>query len=343
MGACASCPFPMALLSSRRLILIEVEEDEIATQSNYLLSSQLYDALAGANYGVDALPDGADAVLVTDLEIVPMSSDAVDRDLNYGYFGSSEVLLANTHVECTFSVELAGSGTAGVPPQYGGALRACGLQQVRSAGVSVAYYPRSESFAAATIYYIVDGVRHRITGARGTFELVASAGEIPTINFSFTGVYNTPEDVAMPAVNYANQATPSIFSENNSPAFQFFSYAGILSSVQFDLGNDIAYRALVGGGPRAIIIDRQSNGAVTIETPSIDQKDYFSLAASNETYGNLTFQHGTTAGNIFTFSSTRVNLDSVEYGDSDGIAELNMPYTTVPSSVGGDEFFFVFT
>lgn len=333
----------MALLSNRRLILIEVEEDEVATQSNDLLSSQLNDALVGANYGVDALPDGADAVLVADLEIVPMSSDAVDRDLNYGHLGASEILLANTRVECKFSVELAGSGTAGVAPQYGGALRACGLRELRSAGVSVAYHPTSEFFDAATIYYIVDGVRHRITGARGTFELVANVGEIPTINFSFQGVYNTPEDVAIPAVNYANQATPLIFSEGNSSGFQFFSYAGCLNSVQFDSGNDIAYVDLIGSDPRIIITDRQSSGTVAVEAPSIEQKDYFGLAVADEAYGNLAFTHGTSAGNIFAFSSARVNLQSVGYGESDGIVELSMSYTTVPSSVGGDEFFFVFS
>ena len=280
---------------------------------------------------------------MTDLSIAPQSSDVVDRDLNYGYFGSSEQLLANTRVECTFSVELAGSGTVGVAPQYGGALRGCGLRQVRNAGVSISYYPASEFFGSVTIYYILDGVRHRITGARGTFDIVANVGEAPVINFSFTGIYNSPEDVTTPSATYTDQATPVIFSEGNTSGFQFFSYAGALSSVQFVLGNDIAYMDLINADPKVLISDRQSTGTLSIEAPTIGQKDYFSLAASDETHGNLTFQHGQTAGNIFTFTSNRVNLDAVEYGDSDGIAELNMPYTTVPSTAGGDEFLMVFT
>jgi len=151
-------------------------------------------------------------------------------------------------------------------------------------------------------------VRHRITGARGTFELVANVGEIPTINFSFTGIYSTPEDVAMPAVNYANQATPLMFSERNSSAFDFFSYSGCLKSVRFSQGNNIAYRDLIGCDPKVIVTDRQSSGLVAIEAPGIEQKDYFSLAAADETYGNLTFKHGVTAGNIFTFSSVKSQL-----------------------------------
>ena len=97
----------MALLTRKRLILIEEE----------------------STYGTDASPDGADAVLVRDLSIVPQQSDVVSRDLIRPYLGASEQLLANTRVECTFSVELAGSGTAGVAPRYGKALKACGFEE----------------------------------------------------------------------------------------------------------------------------------------------------------------------------------------------------------------------
>ena len=336
-------PSCMALLNNKRLILIEVEETELLAQSSDFLASELNEILSGPDYSVDALPDGADAVLVSDLDITPMSSDVVDRDLNYGYLGGSEQLLANTRVECTFTVELAGSGTAGVAPQYGRALRACGLRQVTNAGVSVSYYPASDFFGSATIYYIVDGVRHRITGARGTFELSGNVGETPVINFTFTGIYNTPEDVTIPAVTYANQATPLIFSGSNTSAFQFFSYAADLASVQFNVGNEIAYMDLIGDSPEVLISNRASVGSLSIEAPEISQKDYFSLAAADETYGNLSFQHGQTAGNIFTFTSSRVNLDSVSYGETDGISELVMPFTTVPTTAGGDEFTMVFT
>ena len=57
-------------------------------------------------YGTDPTPTGADAVLVRDLNIVPLQSDVVSRDLVRPYLGASEQLLANTRVECTFSVEL---------------------------------------------------------------------------------------------------------------------------------------------------------------------------------------------------------------------------------------------
>jgi len=311
----------MALLLRKRLILIETE----------------------STYGTDPTPDGADAVLVRDLSITPLQSDVVSRDLIRPYLGASEQLLANTRVECTFSVELAGSGTAGTAPQYGKALLACGMDDVVVADTSVTYTPLSSSFGSATIHYNVDGLRHKVTGCRGTFSISANVGEIPTIDFTFTGIYNTPDDSALPVVTYANQETPLVFKNGNTDTFQLLSFAGSLQSLTFDVGNTVVYRELIGGSKEVLMTDRASNGTVVMEAVSIAQKDYFTAALTDGTLGNLTFQHGTTAGNIVDFASTRVDIGDVSYSDQDGIAMFNIPYTTIPSTAGNDEFSLVYT
>ena len=311
----------MALLLRKRLILVETE----------------------STYGTDPTPDGADAVLVRDLNITPLQSDVVSRDLIRPYLGASEQLLANTRVECTFSVELAGSGTAGTAPQYGKALQACGLSETVSAGTSVTYAPVSSSFGSVTIHYNIDGVRHKVTGCRGTFVVNANVGEIPTIDFTFTGIYNTPDDSALPSVTYANQATPLVFKEGNTDTFELLSYSGCLQSVTFDIGNTLVYRELIGCTKEVLLTDRSSNGTVVMEAVAIGTKDYFTAALTDSTLGNLTFQHGTTAGNIVDFASTRIDIGDVSYSDQDGIAMLNIPYTAIPSTSGNDEFSLVYT
>jgi len=306
----------MALLLRKRLILIETE----------------------STYGTDATPDGADAVLVRDLNITPQQSDVVNRDLVRPYLGASEQLLANTRVECTFSVELTGSGTAGTAPAYGKALQACGLSETIVAATSVTYAPVSASFDSVTIYYNIDGLRHKVTGARGTCSINASVGEIPSIDFTFTGVYNAPDDSALPTATYANQATPLIFKNGNTSSFQLLSYAGALQSFSFDLGNSLVYRELVGGTKEVLLTDRAATGSTTLEAISIATKDYFAAALTDSSLGNLDFTHGTVAGNIVDFASTRVDIGDVSYGDQDGIAMLTIPYTCVPSTSGNDEF-----
>jgi hypothetical protein len=386
----------MPLLTRKRLILAETE----------------------GTYGSDPGPDGADAILVRDLSITPQQSDVVNRDLVRPYLGASEQLLANTRVECTFSVELAGSGTAGTAPRFGKVLKACALAETTvspavtgtaaagasnsitlAAGASatndfyngqviritgglgagsvflitdyigstkvatlrpigaavtldntsvysidahVVYTPVSATFGSVTIHYNIDGVLHKLTGCRGTFSINTAVGEIPTIDFTMTGVYNAPTDTAAPAVTYADQATPRIFKAGNSGAFTLLNYSGCLQSVSMDVGNSTVYRELVGCTKEVLITDRATTGTVVIEAPTIAEKDYFTAALTDGTLGELSFIHGTTGGNIVALQSTRVDIGDPSYQDQDGIHMLSLPYTAIPSTSGNDEFRLVF-
>ena len=310
----------MAQLTRKRVILIEAE----------------------SSYGTDPTPAATDVVLVRDLSITPQSSDVVNRDVVSPYLGASEQLLANTRVECTFSVELAGSGTAGTAPRYGSALKACGFSETVASGTSVTYAPVSSSFTSVTIHYNVDGVRHIVTGCRGTFVLNAAVGEIPSIDFSFTGIYNAPTDTALPTVTYGNQATPLVFKNGNTSGFSLLSYSGALMNITMDVGNSLVYRELVGGTKEVLITDRAANGSVTIEAPTLSQKDYFTAALTDSTLGNLAFLHGTTAGNKVQLTSSKVDIGDVAYGEADGVTMLEIPYTLVPSAAN-NELSLIFT
>jgi len=310
----------MALLERKRVILLELE----------------------SSYGTDPTPTGADAILVSDLSITPQASDAIPRDLIRPYLGSSRQLLANTRVECSFSVELAGSTAAGTAPRVGKALRACGFSETVAANTSVTYAPVSGSFESATIYYNVDGVLHKTTGCRGSWALEASVGEIPKLNFAFQGIYVAPTDAALPTVTYGAQATPLIFKNGNTTGFQLLSYAGALQSVNFDAGVTTQYMELVGGTKEVLITDRNSTGSVTLEAVTVATKDYFAAALTDTSLGNLTFTHGSDAGNIVQFASTKIDIGDVSYTEMNGVVMAEIPVTACPSTSGNDEFTLVY-
>jgi len=295
-----------------------------------------------STYGTDSTPIGTDALLVRNLEITPIEADVVSRDLIRNYLGNSPQLLANTRVSITFQVEMAGSGTAGTAPRYGGILQACGLSETIVASTSVTYAPVSSSFSSATIYFNNDGIRHIMTGCRGTFTLNAEVGQIPTIDFTMIGVYNAPTDTALPTTTYSAQASPLIFRQGNTSGFQFFSYAGCLQSVSLDIANETVYRELVGCTKEVQITNRAPNGTVMIEAVSLATKDFFSTAQT-ETTGNLTFLHGTTAGNRVTLTAGQCDITNPTYGDQDGVQMLNIPYVAVPTTAGNDELSLAFT
>lgn len=311
----------MPLLSRKRLILAKTE----------------------TTYGTDPTPTGAaNAILVRSLEITPLQADAVSRDLIRPYLGNSPQLLAQTRVEVTFEVELAGSGAAGTAPAYGPVLKACGLSETVVASTSVTYAPVSSSFSSVTLYFHNDGIRHKVTGARGTFTLNAEVGQIPTISFTLTGIYNAPTDTATPTPTYANQADPLIFKNGNTSNFSIFSYSGCLQSLSFDVANEIVYRELVGCTKETLITNRAPSGDVVIEAPTIAAKDFFAIANGSAT-GSISFQHGATAGNIVTFTAAQADVNNPTYSDQDGIQMLNLPYLATPSSAGNDELSLAYT
>ena len=307
-----------------------------------LTRKRLIQVKGEATYGTDSSPAGTDALLVRNLEITPIEADVVSRDLIRNYLGNSPQLLANARVSITFQVELAGSGTAGTPPRYGALLRACGLLEAVVASTSVTYTPRSAGFESATIYFNNDGIRHVLTGCRGTFTMNCEVGQIPTLDFTMIGVYNAPTDTALPTTTYSQQASPLIFRQGNTSAFQFFSYAGCLQSVSFDMANETVYRELVGCTKEILITNRAPAGTVMIEAPTLATKDYFNIAQT-ETTGNLTFLHGTAAGNRVTFTAGQCDITNPTYADQDGVQMLNIPYVAVPTTAGNDELTLAFT
>ena len=296
-----------------------------------------------ATYGTNSTPANTDAVLVKTLELTPLSGDVVSRDLIRGYLGNSESLIAQTYVELKFDVELAGSGTAGTAPRYSNLLLACGTALTTVASTSNTYAPISSNPSSSTIVYNTDGLNHVLTGCRGSFSIKAEVGQIPTISFSMVGQYNAPTDVSPVSASYTTQATPLIFRQGNTSAFSVFSYSGLLQSCDFVLANATVYRQLVGSSAGEVVItDRKPAGSVMIEAPALATKDFFAIALASAT-GGLGFTHGTTAGNRVVFSSPQTDITTPAYGEQDGVRMLNLPYVSVPTTAGNDEFSLAFT
>jgi len=185
-------------------------------------------------------------------------------------------------------------------------------------------------------------VLHKATGCRGTFTLNCAVGEIPTIAFEFTGIYNAPSDSALGTPTYANQADPVVFKNGNTTGFQVFSYAGCLQSFSLEMANEIIYRELVGCTKQVLVTNRAPAGEVMIEAVTMATHNFFNDATGSST-GNLTFQHGQTAGNIVTFTAGQIDLGNPSYSDEDGIQMLTLPYIATPTDSGNDELELVYT
>jgi len=295
-----------------------------------------------SSYGTDPTPTGgSNAILVRDLNIEPVQSDEVSRDLIRGYLGNYETLLSNTRVNVSCDVEMVGSGAAGTEPAYAPLLKACGLAVTTVSSTSNTYAPVSASFGSVTIYTNIDGVRHKVTGCRGTFSINCELNQIPVISFSMTGIYSAPTDTAAPTCTY-NATKPLLFKTGNTSAFSIFGYAGALQSWSFDMNNETVVRQLVGGTQEVMITDRKPSGSATVEAVALSAHNFFTDATGSST-GTNTFLHGDTAGNKITVSVPQTDLGQPTYEDSDGVQMLNLPFVATPTSAGNNELSIAYT
>lgn len=288
-------------------------------------------------YGTDATPTGAaNAIQVSDLDISPMEGSTVNRDLVRPTLGNDLQIHVGTHVKLEFDVEMAGAGAAGTAPAYGPVLRMCGLAETVNAGTSVEYDPVSGNEESGTLYFHIDGQKHALLGCRGGFSLKGDPGSIPKIHFMMTGLWADPATVADPVPDFSAFQVPLAVTNDNTPTFSLHGISPNMIGFSFDQANQVVYRNVVGE-ESVQITDRSPSGQVTIEAPVLSTKNFFTIAKANTT-GALQLIHGVTDGHIVRFDAAQVQVLQPKYGDSDGIATLQMGLSVIPTSAGDDDF-----
>ena len=289
-----------------------------------------------SSYASAATLAGTDAVLATEVSIEPVNSTVLDRNTIDGKFGSRPFIQSNTHVSLNLTVEATPSGTAGTSPDYKDLLLGCGLIETSTASQNV-FSPETnlDTADSLTIGVYIDGSLHKLTGARGSFTYEIESGDTPKFKFEFLGLYNAPTATAILTPTYA-QLAPKVANSTNTTAFQLHSYAGALQSFSFEQNNNLYYSELVGSSKTVRVTDRASSGSVSIESVGLGTKNFYEIVNSTAT-GNLTHQHGQTAGNKITFTAGQTQLETIGQGENEGYQMLDIAYRALPNS-GDDEF-----
>ena len=290
-------------------------------------------------YNVDSVPTGAaNAMLVRNARINPLTVEAQARDLQRPYLGNSEDIVGAFYGSLTFDVEAAGAGAAGTAPKYGVLLRGCGMAQVISAGVKVTYTPVSSAFESLSMYFYLDGVLHKFTGARGSVSFRGNNREATMWSFSFTGLFVPVIDAGLPAVDYSGFIKPLAMNTANTPTFELHGVSGasaVLRNLTLDLANQVNYRNLVNS-EAVQILDRKPVGTIEMEATNMATKNWWN-AVRDSTTGALKLVHGTLAGNILEINAPAVQITAPSYSDFDGAAMMQGGLKLQPTSAGNDE------
>jgi hypothetical protein len=301
------------------------------------MRKQLLLAEIQGSQGVDPVPTApANAMLVSGITPNPMAAEYVERANIRPYFGNNSQLAAGIHREISFSVELAGAGTAGQTPAWDPLIRACGFAKTTNASPTEVFYkPLSDSIPYVTLYYYLDGILWKMVDALGTVNFSLNSRQIPQMNFRFISEYAAGTDTALPSdANYSAFTAPVTVGKVHSQSFTLHGVSPCMESLTFDIANNLIYRDLVGcGGAR--ITDRKPTGQTVFELGTIAEKAWDEVA-KNSTEGTLSFVHGRTPGNIIQIECPVVTCNNFQLQDSDGIAMVSMGLAINPS-IGNDE------
>lgn len=300
--------------------------------------------------GTDAAPAGAsDAVLVSEMSITPLDAQNIDRNLVRGYFGASEQLVGPASVKVSFSVELAGSGTAATPPAWGVLLKACAVAEgLLSTPARVEYTPVSTGLKTATIYYYDDGVLHKLLGVMGNCTLSAKQGERPVLKFEFVGLDGGVTATSNANPTYSAWKKPVAMSKANVVDITLgASYAtGALTGgtrysstgLELNLGNAVTFTPLLDT-EGVDITDRQSVGNCQFDLDAAAEVAQMANVKANATQ-SLGFTIGLAAGNKIIVHAPAVQLLSPSKVDLNGrrLVGFDLRFVPSPGGAGNDEW-----
>lgn len=115
-----------------------------------------------------------------------------------------------TDVAASAAIALPGTGVT-ITPTINTALAVGDTFRVVVWPKGIAMIPVTDGFETATLEVYYDGLKHRLTGAIGTFSFSADAGGTVIADFTFMGVHTPVVDAAFPANLVFEEKLPALF------------------------------------------------------------------------------------------------------------------------------------
>ena len=238
----------------------------------------------------------------------------------------------------SLKVENKGSGTAGTAPALSKLFKACGFGENVVAVTSVTYAPVSAlaSVPTLTIAIYQDGIRKQLKGARGNVKYSAKHGEPGMFEFTFIGIYDAVTDQALLTPSGVETTVPVALL---SALFSVASFSAFVSTVSFDMGNQLTPRPDINtssGYISTLLTGRTPKGSFDPELETVATHDWYGRWLAGTT-GALTWKHPGAAGNICTFSAPVCQYIKINDGDRDGVAIAPVEFLMARSAAAGND------
>lgn len=285
-----------------------------------------------------------DAVVHISNPVFTPEVESLDRNIVNDSLSPFGKISGKRSATLSFSTELKGGGSAGTAPELDQLFEACGYTGTTVGSTSVTYAPVSElntgdGFYPFTMGFYVDGIRYLMSNAFGSFNVSLSAGQIPTIDWSFQGLYESKSDTALLTGLSAPTTQPEAFL-GATFTVGGGSYAPCFNNLTIDAANEVVFEECAteaSGYKQAVIVGRSPNGSIDPTLDPVATYDFVDEMLTDST-GAMNCVIGSTAGNIVTIAAPAVMIDSVGFTElNGGIAGENVNLRFVRNATSGDD------
>jgi hypothetical protein len=297
--------------------------------------------------GTDAVPTGvANAIQAMDMQITPLDAKNVDTNIINPWFGNSPSLVGTASVKCSFSVLLAGSGTAATAPAWGALLLGCANAETTGllTPSRVEYLPATDSLKTVTIYWYDDGLLHKLLGCFGNVKLSAKSGEAPKLTFDFVGIDAGVSAAANATATLTGWKIPLAITKANVTDISLgCTYAtGALTGgvaynstgLSLDWGNQVDFVPMLTT-EQVVLSDRKVSGQMSIELSAAQEVTQMAAVKANTLTG-IGFVMGNVSGNKIMLHMPSVQLINPKKEELNGMRLIGFDLRVLPVS-GNDE------
>jgi hypothetical protein len=190
--------------------------------------------------------------------------------------------------------------------------------------------PEPGDQASVFLRYDLDGNLHTIPGARGTFSVSLTKGEIPRINFTLSGLWAEPtDDGPITGTALALQPAPALGAQLILGDLDMSDIA--VQSLQIDLANDVQPREDIqaaDGFHSMIVVGRDPTGSIDPEVADMADFDPFTDWSAG-TLIPIAAGIGSARGSRVRIVMPATQYTQLPYAERNGIATYQIGFRAV--------------
>ncbi|NUB19798.1 hypothetical protein GBZ26_11305 [Azospirillum formosense] len=240
------------------------------------------------------------------------------------------ILFTNVVTGTSFITDYTAGKTATLADTLSGPIVATTSYQIP---VNVRYAPASISIPSVTLYLYRDGKLLKVTGARGNATLEFTSGGVGRMRCTFTGMFGSQTDAAVPAGLVFDTPRPPIWKGGRALVNRA---KAAMASLSIDFGNQMTNpdnpNAAEGYDP-AIITARNMTGSSDPLEELVATRDAIAdfRAGAAQPIG---LSYGAVAGNRVGLTIPAATYTNVQPGDRNGLATQGLQFACTGQDAG---------